>query len=121
MRRDALRNRERLLVAAGQAFEEKGLDARVADVARAAGVGMGTLHRRFASKDALIEALVSEVLETTRTNAPDALRRHLDLLVAGMRPANAALAHRSLSQNQVDRILSKRALSSSARAGGSLP
>jgi AcrR family transcriptional regulator len=198
MRSDAQRNRERLLVAAGQVFEEKGLEASVADVARAAGVGMGTLYRRFPSKDALIEALVSEVLEatiamaeeaatlpdgtglehflhavsayhaehlgclpklwsshhvvqaarreiaghladlladaqahgrvraeltstdlslvmwsirgvleTTRSHAPEAWRRHLDLLVAGMRPSETALAHRPLRQSEVDRILSK--------------
>src|SRR5271156_270126 len=71
MRSDAQKNRERLLVAAGQVFEEKGLEASVADVARVAGVGMGTLYRRFPSKDALIEALVSEVLETTIALARD--------------------------------------------------
>ena len=196
MRSDAQKNRERLLVAAGQVFEEKGLEASVADVARVAGVGMGTLYRRFPSKEALIDALVSEVLEativmaeeaadrpdgtglehflqassgyqaehlgclpklwssdhplvrtareliaalladaekhgrirldlkstdislvlwsirgvleTTRANAPEAWKRHLDLLIAGMRPTDAELAHRPLGQDQVDRILSKR-------------
>ena len=72
MRSDAQKNRERLLVAAGQVFEEKGLEASVADVARAAGVGMGTLYRRFPSKEALIEALVTEVLEATIAMAEDA-------------------------------------------------
>jgi hypothetical protein len=52
------------------------------------------------------------VLETTRANAPDAWRRHLDLVIAGMRPADAALPHRPLTQKQVDRILSKRIPSS---------
>jgi hypothetical protein len=47
------------------------------------------------------------VLETTGPNAPEAWKRHLDLLVAGMRPSQAELAHRALSQNQVDRILAK--------------
>jgi AcrR family transcriptional regulator len=196
LRSDALKNRERLLVAAGLVFEEKGLEASVADVARVAGVGMGTLYRRFPSKKALIDALVSEVLEatitmaeaaaeradgsglehfleassayqaehlgclpklwntdhpllrtarkliadllsdaqahnrirpdltstdinlvmwsirgvldTTRSNAPDAWRRHLDLLIAGMRPADSELAGRPLAQSQVDRILSPR-------------
>ena len=75
MRSDALKNRERLLVAAGRVFEEKGLEASVADVARAAGVGMGTLYRRFPSKEALIEALVSEVLEATIAMAQDAAAR----------------------------------------------
>jgi AcrR family transcriptional regulator len=191
-------------VAAGQVFEEKGLEASVADVARAAGVGMGTLYRRFASKDALIEALVTEVLEatitmageaagwpdgtgsstswrnrahikqhlgclpklwntdhhlvktardliagllshaqahgrvrsdltstdlslvmwsmrgvleTTRSSAPEAWRRHLDLLIAGMRPADGVLPHRALSQAQVDRVVSKRSPSLAACSG----
>ena len=47
------------------------------------------------------------VLETTGSNAPAAWKRHLDLLIAGMRPSEAELAHRPLSQNQIDRILSK--------------
>ena len=75
MRSDAQKNRERLLVAAGQVFEEKGLEASVADVARVAGVGMGTLYRRFPSKEALIEALVSEVLEATIAMAREAAAR----------------------------------------------
>jgi AcrR family transcriptional regulator len=195
MRRDALKNRERLLAAAGQVFEDKGLEASVADVARAAGVGMGTLYRHFPSKEALIEALVSDVLETTIAlaraaaarpdgtglehflressayqaehlgclpklwitdhhlvqtareliaglladaqahgrvrpdlrntdislalwsirgvlettgpHAPEAWKRHLSLLIAGMRPSDADMAQRPLSQNQVDRILSR--------------
>ena len=48
------------------------------------------------------------VLETTGSNAPEAWKRHLDLLLAGMRPNDTALPHRPLSQSQVDRILSKR-------------
>jgi AcrR family transcriptional regulator len=195
MRSDALKNRERLLAAAGRVFEEKGLEASVADVAGAAGVGMGTLYRHFPSKEALVEALVSDVLETTIAlaraaavrpdgtglehflreasayqaehlgclpklwitdhhlvqtareliaglladaqahgrvrldlrstdislalwsirgvlettgpNAPEAWKRHLDLLVAGMRPTDAELAQRPVSQNQLDRILSR--------------
>ncbi|HEX4245766.1 MAG TPA: hypothetical protein VHY77_09380, partial [Acidimicrobiales bacterium] len=45
------------------------------------------------------------VLETTGGAAPEAVRRLLDLLVAGMRPAPEKLAHRPVSQAQVDRIL----------------
>jgi AcrR family transcriptional regulator len=62
LRRDAAENRERLLTAAGQVFESQGLDASVEEVAKAAGVGMGTLYRRFPTKEALIEALVQEML-----------------------------------------------------------
>jgi AcrR family transcriptional regulator len=208
MRSDAVRNRERLLEAAGRVFEEKGLEASVADVARAAGVGMGTLYRRFPSKEALIDALVSQVLEatiamaeeaaawphgtglehfleassayqaehlgclpklwntdhhlvrparkliagllsdaqahdrirsdltstdislvmwsirgvleTTGANAPEAWKRHLDLLVAGMRPTDTALGHRPLSQNQIDQIISRRDPKVERRASSSV-
>jgi hypothetical protein len=54
------------------------------------------------------------VLETTRTTAPEAWRRHLDLLIARVRPADGPLPHRPLSQNQIDRIHSKRDPSSVA-------
>lgn len=52
LRRDAAENRQRILAAAGTVFAEHGLDAGVEEVARAAGVGMGTLYRRFPTKDA---------------------------------------------------------------------
>jgi AcrR family transcriptional regulator len=58
LRRDAAENRERLLAAAQQVFAEHGLEAGVEEVARVAGVGMGTLYRRFPSKQALIDDLV---------------------------------------------------------------
>jgi hypothetical protein len=45
------------------------------------------------------------VVETTRNNAPDAWRRHLELLIAGMRPTDASLGHRPLTRSRVDRIL----------------
>ncbi|MCW2541602.1 MAG: transcriptional regulator, TetR family protein [Frankiales bacterium] len=61
LRRDAAENRERLLAAAGQVFADQGLDAGVEDIARAAGVGMGTLYRRFPSKQALIDEIVGEM------------------------------------------------------------
>ncbi|MDT4945875.1 MAG: hypothetical protein QOH14_2608 [Pseudonocardiales bacterium] len=62
LRRDAAENRERLLAAASEVFAERGLDAGVEEVARAAGVGMGTLYRRFPSKQALIDELVGLML-----------------------------------------------------------
>src|SRR5277367_1632927 len=75
LRSDAAKNRERLLAAAGKVFAEKGLEASVADVARTAGVGMGTLYRRFPTKDSLIAALVIEVLEATIQMAEQAAER----------------------------------------------
>jgi AcrR family transcriptional regulator len=63
LRRDARRNRERILAAARAAFAEHGLDVGVDEIARRAGVGMGTLYRRFPTKDALIEAILEDRLE----------------------------------------------------------
>jgi AcrR family transcriptional regulator len=61
LRRDAAANRQRLLDAAGRVFAAHGPDAGVEEVAREAGVGMGTLYRRFANKQALIDELVGEL------------------------------------------------------------
>jgi AcrR family transcriptional regulator len=57
LRADALRNRIRILVAAEAVFAAKGLDASTDEVARLAGVGIGTLFRHFATKEALLEAM----------------------------------------------------------------
>ena len=193
LRKDAAQHREQLLAAAVQVFDEQGLNASVTEIARVAGVGIGTLYRRFPTKEALIDALVHEVLsatiqmardaasspdgtglerfleassayqaehvgclprlwntdhemvktarqliakllvdakkhdrirhdltstdlslamfsllgvlETTLPVAPDAWRRHLDLLIAGMRPAVSDLPHRALSPASLDKVL----------------
>lgn len=57
LRADARRNEDRLLEAAAEVFAEEGPGASVKDVARRAGVGVGTLYRRFPSKELLIEAV----------------------------------------------------------------
>ncbi|NUO60480.1 MAG: TetR/AcrR family transcriptional regulator [Hamadaea sp.] len=57
LRADARRNREKLLVAAEQVFAEQGVTASTEDVARAAGVGVGTVFRHFPTKEQLIEAV----------------------------------------------------------------
>jgi AcrR family transcriptional regulator len=62
LRADAVRNRELLLTAAADEFAERGLDASVADIARRAGVGKGTVFRHFATKDDLISAIVLDRL-----------------------------------------------------------
>ncbi|WP_420382111.1 TetR/AcrR family transcriptional regulator [Novosphingobium sp.] len=56
-RADALRNQVRLLDTAKAVFAEKGIDASMDEIARAAGVGSGTLYRHFPNRDALIEAV----------------------------------------------------------------
>lgn len=60
LRKDAERNRQRILAAAREVFAERGLDASLDDIARHADVGVGTVYRRFPDKDALIEALFEE-------------------------------------------------------------
>jgi AcrR family transcriptional regulator len=64
LRADAARNRELLLAAAAEEFAERGLDASVADIARRAGVGKGTVFRHFATKDDLLAAIVLERITT---------------------------------------------------------
>lgn len=61
LRRDAAENREKLLQAAVAVFTEHGLDGSVEEVAHAAGVGMGTLYRRFPTKQALVDEIVGGV------------------------------------------------------------
>jgi AcrR family transcriptional regulator len=196
LRQDAARNRNTLLAAAAEVFELQGLDASVTDVAQAAGLGMGTLYRHFPTKEALIDALVHDVLEATIQMArdaancpdgrgleqfleasaryqaehsgclprlwdtdhdmvkaarhliaglladakkfgrvrgdlsttdltvtmfslrgvieatlpiaPDAWQRHLELLIAGMRPGDKELVHPPMNKATLDKVLSKR-------------
>ncbi|MEV0175124.1 helix-turn-helix domain-containing protein [Streptomyces sp. NPDC050803] len=70
MRADARRNYERLLAEARTSFAEHGTDASLEDVARRAGVGIGTLYRHFPNRHALLSAVfedaVSELLARAR-------------------------------------------------------
>lgn len=64
LRADAARNRQSLLDAARAAFEQHGVAASLDDVARAAGVGAGTLYRHFPTRDHLVLAVIDEGLES---------------------------------------------------------
>jgi AcrR family transcriptional regulator len=57
LRQDAERNRQRILAAARELFAERGLEVSVERIAARAGVGIGTLYRRFPTKEALIDAI----------------------------------------------------------------
>src|SRR3954452_14045855 len=61
LRADARRNRERVLTAARAAFAEHGREAQMDDVAKRAGVGVGTVYRHFPTKEALVNALASDL------------------------------------------------------------
>jgi len=69
-RADARRNYERVLAAAREAFAEGGESTALEEIARRAGVGIGTLYRHFPNRQALLEALyVNEVEEVCRSAA----------------------------------------------------
>ena len=72
LRADAARNRERILVAASQVFAERGLDATLDDVADRAGLGVGTVYRRFTDKAELVEALFERQINGVVTLAESA-------------------------------------------------
>jgi AcrR family transcriptional regulator len=63
-RADAERNRARILDAATDVFAQRGVGATLNDVARAAGVGVGTVYRKFPDKDALLDALFDAKVDT---------------------------------------------------------
>lgn len=73
LRKDAEQNRARLLGAAAQVFHEQGVGACLDDVARRAEVGVGTLYRRFPSREHLLEALLIDLLSAWSTEADRAL------------------------------------------------
>lgn len=89
-RADAERNRERLVEAAKAGFAEAGADVALDEIARRAGVGIGTLYRHFPTRDAIVEAVFQREIRQLADaatglmaeQAPDeALRRWLGLLV----------------------------------------
>ena len=79
-RADAQRNHDAVLAAARAVFAQAGIDAPMEDVARAAGVGKGTLYRRFPTREhlfaAILEDRVDELDASARRalDAPDAWR-----------------------------------------------
>ena len=63
LRIDAQRNREQIIRAAYEVLGNSGVDAQMTDIAKAAGLGVGTVYRNFPSKEALVNALVLERLK----------------------------------------------------------
>ncbi len=74
MRADARRNYEGLLAAAGAAFAEHGADdVSLEEIARRAGVGIGTLYRHFPTRQALLESVYRDQVEALRARADELL------------------------------------------------
>lgn len=70
-RADARRNYEKLLIAAREEFTTKGAGASLEEIARRAGVGVGTLYRNFPNRQALLEAVYVEEVQTLCRSAAD--------------------------------------------------
>ncbi|CAH0267551.1 HTH-type transcriptional repressor KstR [Agrobacterium fabrum] len=81
LRADARRNREKLIEVASLAFSEQGAAASLEDIARRAGVGIGTLYRHFPTREHLVESVYRRELELLATAARD--------LIAEEEPAEA--------------------------------
>ena len=73
LRKDAQRNREKLLAAAVELFAERGTDGSLEEVAKRAGVGIGTLYRHFPTRDALVEAAYRNEVAQLRAAADELL------------------------------------------------
>jgi AcrR family transcriptional regulator len=73
LRADARRNRERIVAAAREVYSRQGAEAQIDDIARAAGVGVGTVYRHFPHKDALLGELLVEKFRAMADNAERAL------------------------------------------------
>nr|WP_255450341.1 TetR/AcrR family transcriptional regulator [Skermania sp. ID1734] len=73
LRADALRNQQRILAAARELFASRGLDITLDDVAEQAGVGVGTVYRRFANKQELIDWVFEQHIEGMAEQAERAL------------------------------------------------
>ena len=63
MRADAARNREKIVEAARVAFRTRGYEAPLDDIAKAAGVGAGTLYRHFPTRESLVDAVMQAWVE----------------------------------------------------------
>jgi AcrR family transcriptional regulator len=109
-RADSARNRKRLIDAAKSAFSEIGADVSLEEIARRAGVGIGTLYRHFPSRQAVLEAVYRQGIEQLVEAGP----RLLETLGAG------EALHRWMHLF-VDYIATKRLIASSLAVAASGP
>ncbi|MFI5910496.1 TetR/AcrR family transcriptional regulator [Dactylosporangium sp. NPDC051541] len=93
MRADGVRNQRKVLDAAKLAFATEGLSVPVAEIARRAGVGTGTVSRHFPTKEALYEAIVLEQVEALLTQA-----QALDFFAYLDHLVGVAAEHRGLAE-----------------------
>lgn len=91
LRADARANRDRILAAARDAFVERGPSVPLDDIARRAGIGIGTLYRRFPDRTALMRAVVLDALRRSADAAQRAAGEEKDPFVALVRYMHEAL------------------------------
>ena len=104
LRADAQRNRDRLVEVAATAFAEQGVDASLEEIARQAGVGIGTLYRHFPTREHLVEVVYRREVEALCAAADDLASHH-----------SADMALEQWMQRFVDYIATKRGLAASLR------
>ena len=122
LRADARRNRERVLEAARQIFGRDGIEAQIDDVAACAGVGVGTVYRHFATKDALVDALAADYfageaeLATAALDVADPWEGFSGFIRKG---AELLAANRALAQISADRpeVMKEAAVNADAELG----
>jgi AcrR family transcriptional regulator len=100
LRADARRNRDQILVAAREIFAERGADVAMEEIARRASVGVGTLYRRFADREALIRAVFRETFQLVADETRAALAEEPTAWAALMRiMRQSAWLHVSVQAN----------------------
>lgn len=104
LRADAQRNRDRLVEVAAQAFAADGVDASLEEIAKRAGVGIGTLYRHFPTREHLVEVVYRREVEGLCHAAEELAREHA-----------ADVALELWMQRFVDYIATKRGLATSLR------
>jgi AcrR family transcriptional regulator len=102
LRIDAQRNRQHILTTARETFAEMGVGVGMTDIAKRAGLGIGTMYRHFPNKEALVDALLRDQLATATQTAKEAAAGEMnpwDALEAFLRTmATLLIENRSLSQ-----------------------
>jgi AcrR family transcriptional regulator len=107
LRADARRNRERILQSAREVFAESGAEAQIDDVARRAGVGVGTVYRHYPTKEALLTELVRQKFQRFSVAAREALIRPgepFEVLADLMRSNAAELARDAATQQAMSGV-----------------
>ncbi len=104
MRADALRNREKLIEAAGKAFAEYGIETSLEEIAARAQVGIGTLYRHFPTREHLVEVVYGHEVEALCRAAEELAHKY---------PPDKALA--AWMQRFVDYIAAKRGMANSLK------